>query len=268
MFKTRLNFAVTRWVVTTVATILTFPITIGSTTLPAKAGLCQSLSIPAYFFPGGSPNYWTEAIASAPQVDVMIMNPNSGPGGALDPSYVTAVANAQAVGIKVLGYVPTSYGNRAASLVKSDINLYRNWYKVDGIFFDETASVANKISYYKSLAQYVRSGRGNFVMLNPGIFPDQGYMKIADRVIVFENTYSAYVRSWTPPTWLYNYPAQRFVHLVHATSAAQLGNAVTLSTQRNASSVFITNDVLPNPWDTLPSYWNKALSTLKQKCSI
>jgi hypothetical protein len=42
--------------------------------------------------------------------------------------------------------------------------------------------------------------------------------------------------------------------------------AITLSKQRNAGWVYVTNDVLPNPWDTLPAdpYWTKELDRIKQ----
>ena len=41
------------------------------------------------------------------------MNPNSGPGYSPNPNYVTAVRDAQAAGIAVVGYVYTGYGTRS-----------------------------------------------------------------------------------------------------------------------------------------------------------
>jgi hypothetical protein len=36
----------------------------------------------------------------------------------------------------------------------------------------------------------------------------------------------------------------------------------------NASYVFLTNDRLPNPYDTLPPYWNQEVSAIKLLNSV
>ena len=48
-------------------------------------------------------------------VGLAVMNPNSGPGTAADPNYANAVRSAQASGVRVAGYVYTSYGSRSLS---------------------------------------------------------------------------------------------------------------------------------------------------------
>lgn len=158
----------------------------------AEAGLCQSISIPAYFYPG---TYWTQATAAASRVGVMVMNPNSGPGTAINSDYVNAVKNAQAAGIKVIGYVPTNYGNRNAIAVKAEIDQYKTWYAVDGIFLDEVATSSNELTYYTDITNYIRSREGTLVMLNPGTVPVENYIKLADITIIFEDTYSNY-QNW------------------------------------------------------------------------
>lgn len=230
----------------------------------AEAGLCQSISIPAYFYPG---TYWTQATAVAPRVGVMIMNPNSGPGTTQNSDYVAAVQNAQAVGVRVIGYVPTSYGTRSATAVKTEIDQYKTWYAVDGIFLDEVATSPNYLTYYKDLANYIRSTKGTLVMLNPGAVPAEDYIKLADITVVFEDTYSNY-QNWQAPAWLFNYPSNKFAHLVHSTSdTTQMNNAIGLAVERNAGTIYVTDDVLPNPWDTLPTYWTNELTAIKTKCS-
>ena len=67
----------------------------------------------------------------------MIMNPNSGPGASQNPDYVAAVTRAKAAGIKVLGYVHTSYGALSPATVKAEIDAYKAWYQVNDIFLDE-----------------------------------------------------------------------------------------------------------------------------------
>jgi len=202
----------------------------------ADAGLCPGIAIPAYFYPGP---LWTTAIASVPRTAIMIMNPDSGPGAGQNPDYTTAVSAAQTQGIKILGYVHTSYGARPATDVLREVDLYKSWYGVDGIFLDETADTTANISYYQALADYIRAGKGGYVMLNPGTIPSREYIKLADTTIVFEDTYAAF-QAWIPPAWVYRYPAEKFTHLVHtAASSTQMLDAAALSKSRNAGLLYI-----------------------------
>ena len=231
----------------------------------AAAGVCPGIAIPAYFYPGTT---WTTATNSAPRVNVMIMNPNSGPGLASDPQYVQAVKTAQAAGIKVLGYVASAYGDqtiRSPQNIQSEIDSYKSWYGVDGIFVDEVASSTTFVPYYQQITNYIRASKGGFVMLNPGVVPAASYIDMADTTIVFEDSYANYA-TWVMPTWLSNYPASKITHLVYAASSTQMPNAVKLGAARNAGQLFVTNDKLDNPWDTLPSYWTSELSTILTGC--
>jgi hypothetical protein len=237
---------------------------LGYTAAPSAeaANLCQGIAIPAYFYPG---TLWTTATSSTPRTSIMIMNPNSGPGTSQDANYVKAVTAAQAAGIKVLGYVSTRYGQRPVQEAVNNIYAYKTWYGVDGIFLDETRADAAGVSYYKALAKYIRGSKGGFVMLNPGVIPTEEYIRMADTSIVFEDSYTDYL-GWAPVSWMYKYPAGKFTHLVYGTTGTQLANALTLSRNRNAGMIYITNDVLNNPWDTLPSYWSAKLSIMTSKC--
>lgn len=238
--------------------------TLGLTKRAAKAAWCQKMSIPAYFYPGA---LWNQATASSPTVSLMTMNPASGPGTAPNSDYVTAVLNAQLAGIKVIGYVHTSYGARDAMVVKAEIDAFKNWYAVDGIFLDEVATDLATLPYYQDLANYIRASAGTFVMLNPGTIPAQEYLSVGDSVVIFEGTYATY-KNWVKPSWAGAYPPEKMTHLVYATAtSANMRNAVRLSRQRNAGNVYITPDVLPNPWDTLPSYWTSEINELK-KCGV
>ncbi len=230
----------------------------------AKAAFCQKMFIPAYFYPGP---LWNQAIAGAPTVGTMIMNPASGPGTAQNSDYVAAVNNALAAGIKVIGYAHTSYGSRDAAVVKSEIDAYKTWYGVSGIFLDEVSSDAALIPYYQDLADYIRAMPGTFVALNPGTIPAQGYMSVGDTVVVFEGTYNTY-KNWSAPAWAAQYPAGKFVHLVYATSGAtKMKNSINWSRNRFGGNVYVTHDVLPNPWDLLPSYWSAELTQINKSCA-
>ncbi|MDP2308505.1 MAG: spherulation-specific family 4 protein [Pseudomonadota bacterium] len=218
---------------------------------------CSQIAIPSYFYPG---SLWDQAVSGAPKVGILIANPDSGPGGSVDPEYVSAVTKAKAAGVRVIGYVYTSYGNRSAAEVKADIEKYKSWYQVDGIFLDEVSDQAGLIPYYQDVADYVRAGQGSLVMLNPGVYPDEGYMNVGDIVVVFEDDYSVYLNA-TVPSWASNYPPSKFSHLVYAApDGAALDRAASLAGQRNAGYIYVTSDILPNPWDELPSYWSSELA--------
>jgi len=215
-------------------------------------GATSGMAIPAYFYPGV---LWGEATSGSPDVTgYLVMNPDNGPGLSSDPAYVAAVNAAIAAGYRVLGYVFTSNAARLATNVKADIDAYKSWYNVSGIFLDETSGLLADVAYYQDLADYIRATAGTYVVLNPGAVPDETYMGIGDSVVVTESDYAAYL-TWSPPSWAASYPGKT-THLIHGVAAANLDAVFALSQARHADNVYITDDALPNPWDTLPSYWS------------
>ena len=225
----------------------------------AEAAECVKQIIPAYYYP--STDYWTQSTAVVGASGrVMIMNPASGPGTVKNPDYVTGVAAAKAKKAIVVGYVATDYGDKPLATVKAEILKYKNWYGVQGIFFDEASSSATKISYYKSLAQYVREIGAGRVILNPGVPPAEGYFTQVltgtnDAAVVFEGTLTTY-NNWTQPSWVTKYPQKKFSHLIYAVPQANWSATLTKAKNHWAGFVYITNDNLTNPWDTLPPYWS------------
>ncbi len=227
--------------------------------LPGASAFCQHMYIPSYFYPG---SLWTQADAGAPIVDLMIMNPASGPGTSSNSDYVTAVQNARNAGLKVLGYVHTSYGQRDINTVKGEVDTYLSWYNISGIFLDEVNTSVAGIPYYQNVSSYINATAAHYVSLNPGTVPNQGYMNISDNVVIFEGTYNTY-KNWVKPGWVNEYASSKFTHLVYATSGStKLSDAITKSKSRNAGYVFVTDDVLPNPWDTLPTLWSSELTKI------
>ncbi len=236
----------------------------------------QQMAVPAYFYATSS--HWTQLQNSGPSsggpVGIAVMNPNSGPGSRQNLDYVNAVNNTRAAGVKVFGYVYTSYGARRLAAVKSDIDKYYNWYKVDGIFLDEAEyRDCTDDAYYQNLYNHVKN-RGGRVVLNPGTQTKECYADSANVIVNFEDTYSAYASKdstgayeydKSEPAWVHNYPPSLFWHLVHSTpDEAAMRDAVALGKQRGANHMYVTPDVLSNPWDTLPSdpYWSEQLTAL------
>ena len=217
------------------------------------------LGSPAYFYPGAT---WAAAIAGAPSLRYLIVNPASGPGGSRDPAYAAAVSASRASGVIVLGYVSTQWGKRPLSQVLRDIAAYRTWYGVSGIFLDEAATATRELPYYRHLAAAVHSRAGGILALNPGTVPDERYARVADLLVVFEGTYASY-RTWRPPAWQQRYPRQRFWHLIYDTRTEEMPQALRTADRRDAGVVYVTDDRMDNPWDRLPTYWPQELEMVR-----
>ncbi len=225
--------------------------------------------VPAYFYPvNNSP--WDDLNDAAAQVDITaIMNPGSGPGTSQNSDYVEVVDNLRSAGGRVIGYVHTSYGARALSTVLDEIDDYNSWYNIDGIFIDEMANTgpAETLDYYRDIYNHVKSIDPDWkVVGNPGTDTLEQYLTwpTADQFVIFENFGSAYAGD-TTASWVSDYERTQFAHLIHSEpSSATMLNDLNLAVTRNAGSIYITNDVLGNPWDQLPSYWQAEIDAIEQ----
>ena len=234
---------------------------------PAPAASAQSMAVPAYFYPGGIPNFWTQMDSAAPTLRVAVMNPASGPGTAIDPTYASAVQTAQQHGITVVGYVDTDYGKRTLTNVEADVDAYYNWYHVNGIYFDRASTDCTlATSYYAPLKSYVKLKGGTArTILGFGTQTNECYVSDADILLTFEGSDAQYVSDYSAPSWVTKYSPAHFWHVIYnTTSVSAMTRAVQLSKQRGAGSVYVTPDNLPNPYDTLPSsrYWKTELTTI------
>ncbi len=224
--------------------------------------------VPAYFYPvNNSP--WDDLNDAASQVEITaIMNPGSGPGNSQDTNYVNAVDSLRSAGGLVIGYVHTSFGTRDLNTVLSEIDDYDNWYNIDGIFVDEMANSgpAERLNYYRDIYNHVKSIDPNWTVVgNPGTDTLEQYLTwpTADQFVIFEDFGSAYAGD-TTPSWVSDYERTQFAHLIHSESSnVTMQSNLELAVTRNAGSVYITNDVLNNPWDTLPSYWQAQIDAIE-----
>ncbi len=224
--------------------------------------------VPAYFYPAiNSP--WNQLNAAATRVPLTaIMNPASGPGSAVDTNYVNAVNSLRSAGGKVIAYVSSNYANRPIANVIADIDTYRGWYNVDGFFIDEMSNMGSQTvqNYYAQIYNYVKSIENSWeVIANPGTTTLEGFLTrpTADRLVVFEGDGGMYT-PYVPSAWNSQHDASDFVHLIHSEpSVVAMRNQIQLARQRNAGMIFITDDVLNNPWDRLPSYWASELTEVE-----
>ena len=226
------------------------------------------IMVPAYFYPS-SGGYWNALDGAAARVPlVAIMNPDSGPGASQDGAYVQALANLHQAGGTVTAYVHTSYGTRPLTEVESDIDLYLSFYAVDGFFIDEMTNDGdtNHLDYYAAVYQYIKAKGANYsVTGNPGSNTQETYLTrpTADSLMIFEDNGTNYT-GFAPSSWVAKYPSGEFVHLPYAvTTATAMSNYTGLAVSRNAGWIYITDDTLPNPYDTLPSYWTNEVDLVQ-----
>jgi len=234
--------------------------------IPGSSG--QRMAVPAFFPPG---RLWSQIDSAAPTLQLVVMNPASGPGSAYNQSYGTVVRTAQRRGITVLGYVDTNYGARGLSAVESDVDHYYSWYHVNGVFFDrastDCALAMAPMSYYATLNAYVKAkGGAARTILNPGKQTNECFLADADILLTFEGSDMQYINSYSAPSWVANYSPSHFWHVIYgAASGSAMTHAVRLSKQRGAGFVYVTPDTLPSPYDTLPTgrYWTTELGDLR-----
>jgi hypothetical protein len=226
---------------------------------------CQNALIPAYFSPDDAVT-WGLATKTRTNGTIMIANASNGPGTTRNSTYADTINRAKASGVKVYGYVHTSYAASASDNALVDARAWNDLYGVKDIFVDEVSTSTAKLNYYQTIAQFAEANGGT-IILNPGTFPPEEYMSIGGIVVVFEGTMADY-QNVQIPSWFSKYPASRYANLIYGVSSgSDMDRVIALGRTRGMGFLYATDDTLPNPWDTLPSYWSSEVTQLKQGCT-
>eukprot|EP00250_Pteridium_aquilinum_P014096 c21777_g2_i1 orf=95-940(+) len=234
-----------------------------------------NIMVPAYFYPGtaGSSGAaaWAalnSAATALPNRVVAVANPFNGPGASTDPAYTAAITSLQSASGRVIGYVHTAYTNRSLDSVKADVDQWYAFYPtLDGIFVDEVANIEGMQAYYQTLYIYIKSkSSSSLVVNNPGTSTLPTYLfyngsRVADIICTFENNGSVALQ-WTQAAWTFAYPRSNFLTLAYDVpdidvSSFDYGDIIDRAYQQNAGWVYITDDILDNPWDTVATYFSK-----------
>lgn len=213
----------------------------------AKVGLY----VPLYMYLG---HYWTELIDLKNKYDdlpvLAIVNPDSGPGTYKDPDFSDGIDKLKAAGIIVHAYIPTNEGNRATADVEADIDLYKSFYpQVEGIFFDEMANDAGKETYYTTISAYARTQGFEITHGNPGTNIPKSYADTVNIIVIAETTGTSDLSESSD--WTTTNPAK--LALI-ATTESELPKKWVKEACKLVDWIFVTDDIEPNPYDTLPSY--------------
>src|SRR5437773_10500514 len=222
----------------------------------------SGIVMPLYTYPtDGSWAASLQAKKAHPNVPIIaIINPSDGPGGASDSNYVQGVKNFQAAGIIVIGYVATGYASHVMSDLDAQISRYKNWYSVNGIFFDEMANNQGNENYYSTLNTYVKSLGMTYTMGNPGTTTLKSYVGTLDSIIIYESAGTPSLSYPASATFYPSYSKSNFGFLAY--SVPSLDTSFEPSTSTYVQWMYITNDGLSNPWDTLPSYFMNEVAAL------
>jgi hypothetical protein len=219
-----------------------------------------------------------------------IVNPNNGPGAEINQDYVSGITQLKSVGIKVIGYTYTKWAKqysdsevpevRSVDSVQTDIGRWKTWYAVDGIFFDEMATVestdrippcatsdnptncTSRSEYYARLNSYAKSQGFTLTVGNPGTTPNDKYFSTMDTIVMYEQIgYPTNDKYSALPT---TEPKSKWTILPHT---VQTVDVASLNTAKNfVKYIYVTNDcyyektqanpeqcACVNPWDNLPS---------------
>src|SRR5256712_4393656 len=173
------------------------------TTSPPTSQITTGLMISLYIDPTenncgpdggtGTNNCWDTLVSiknSHTSVPIVaIINPSSGPGTASDSVYVTGINKLRAAGITVLGYLSTQSGTRSISDIKADIDKYKSWYNVNGIFFDEMSNESGNEKYYTAISSYAKSTDGFSITFgNAGTDVPESYIGTVDTIEIYEDS--------------------------------------------------------------------------------
>ncbi len=227
----------------------------------------QSVLVPAYSYPKTwtTDLYWDGLIQAGNKAPFIIVNPASGPGTTVKSDYITAMTRAKNAGTKMIGYVRTGYQTKPLNDVFAEIDAWYAMYGsyISGIFFDEITDSPDKICYMATINNYVKRKYNNATTVaNPGRHISDAITPYADIFLTVEFESSVYQRNYPEPTSNFEKNAanqNRIYHVVYNVSAADLDNVISLSRQRNAGYIFITDDGnaanTENQYDDLPTYF-------------
>jgi hypothetical protein len=219
--------------------------------------------VPLYVYPSGAGMRDYETVVRAklahPGVPIVVaINPSSGAGDAVDANYERASGMLRGAGITVLGYVYTSWGRRSIGEAASEIRRYALWYRADGVMIDEFSTDIQMAGYYRKLRQYAMSLGMTFVMGNPGTDIPPQYVGTVDNFIIYEN--AGLPDSKRLGGWHKGHGKENWSCCSYGVSA--LDEKTIRGTSKHVGLMYVTDDGLPNPYDSLSSHLEKMMAVL------
>ncbi|KAL4971544.1 Spherulation-specific family 4-domain-containing protein [Aspergillus desertorum] len=241
------------------------------------SGNGQQIALASYIHPLADPTAWNRIIGyPSDKVSVLIANVLNGPDTTVNEAWADVINRANASGKRILGYVRTGYLGLSqqrfetrlgstdiadwVSQIEADVDLWYKLYpgKIGGIFFDEGWNDCGPDNQYADLYRFIsdntkRKYQNALTVLNPGAPVPQCFENSTDTLMTFEQSYDIYMNSYVPnPAWTPKDP-RKLWHIIYNVPQADVANVAKLALERGAGFVHITDDIMPNPYDTLPN---------------
>jgi len=189
---------------------------------------------------------------------VAIINPNSGPGSGPDSTFSSYMPKLHNAGVEMVGYVHTSYGARAISDVKKEIDVYAQQFPlVVGIFLDEVSASKSQLSYYQELYSYIMGMPGwKYDILNPGAVPDAGYVNAATQIVTYESSTSGFANSQNP-SYATCETKDKFAMITYGGSSSTMQSAISAAKSKGYYGwVYVTDTGATGAtYNSLPSFY-------------
>jgi Spherulation-specific family 4 len=235
--------------------------------LKAQAATPITIAIPAYFTDDA---LWQKAL-DTPAVQYVIghpLVPVAGQAYIADKDLAAHLAQAKAKGKIPLVYVTGGYDKVDWKVVADRIDTILDAYPAaSGVFIDEINY--DQCEKYTSLTKGagtvkgVRTRQANkLIVLNPGAPLLNCYDGLADGYVTLERAEKD-IPAWTENVnlagnasayaWMFKDESRKGMwQMVHSVAPANAAAAVDAAVARNASVLYLTDDTLPNPYDSLP----------------
>ncbi|KAH8431510.1 uncharacterized protein LDX57_009173 [Aspergillus melleus] len=242
----------------------------------STGGKGQQIAVASYINPLSDPAAWDRLIEyPVEKMPILVANAVNGPDSAVDENWQDVIQRASSSGKTVLGYVRTGYlgvsvqkfqtrlGSGAladwTAQIEEDVDMWYSLYgdSIGGIFFDEGWPECGDNNEYVDLYKYInaytkRAHPGALTVLNPGSPMASCFEDTMDTLLTFELSYDAYMNSYTPNDWTPKDP-RKLWHIVYDVPASAVNEVAKLAKKRGAGMIQLTDDTLPNPYDTLPA---------------
>ncbi|KKY22815.1 putative cell surface protein [Phaeomoniella chlamydospora] len=227
--------------------------------------------VPLYIYP----------ITTHPNVDfLVIVNPNSGPGGSPLPShdYVREVPKLNAhPNVTTVGYIKIDYCKRPLSETFEEIETYAGWAKqhehsglfVEGIFVDETPNhySTDRAQYLDAVLTHIKSSEGilrdKLVIHNPGTPPDAGLADPGpDMIVTCEEPYGRYKGQEVQQRLReYHYDQPRSGYMISAVPEGQIEPLV--SELRHRGSYLFVTDLVDDFYESFGESWSNFVAAIE-----
>jgi hypothetical protein len=259
---------------------------VGRVASASAAVTSQQVAVPSYIPPNADPGAWNRLIgADSEKVGIVVANVANGPDFQAKPYWTDVMARSHASGKRVLGYVDTGYlgltgqrtrlgSPRAGDWIVQIQQDISRWYALypgmlDGIFFDQGYNQCGEgdaiALQYRFVHEFQKQHhRGSMTVLNPGATVPQCYEDSADVLLTYESSYAGYMLTpdqpgdlnYHSPGWTPKDP-RKFWHIIYDVKAQDVPAVIAASRERDAGYIYVTDDVMTNPYDTLPAtpYW-------------